>query len=178
LDAHSAFVALIPALLVTRWRVRIYLPASLPLARSWAASHRIGPLPLTGFAITPGLREWYANADADELEYAATARAARASLRLIPVTEPRRVVVVVDVTDETYSVRDDLEEGAVQLGSSPSWQEVACALVDDLEAEAIVAAAIPLIDAADLGDEEAEFIVSETEDHELGWFATQEIPNL
>ncbi|MGM0356869.1 DUF6912 family protein, partial [Streptomyces sp. ECR3] len=32
--------------------------------------------------------------------------------------------------------------------------------------------------AADRGDEDAQFLVDGAEDHELLWFATQEIPHL
>lgn len=158
--------------------MRVYLPASLPILRSWAETRRVGPLPLTGFAVTPGLREWYANADGEELEYAATARAARASLRLVPGTEARRVVVVVDVPDSDAVVRDDEQEGAVRLIAPVPWSCVTCALVDVQEAEPAVAEAISAVDSADLGDEDAEFVVSGTEDHELGWYATQEIADL
>jgi hypothetical protein len=35
-----------------------------------------------------------------------------------------------------------------------------------------------VIDAADLGDLDAEFVVGEAEDHELAWYATQELPFL
>jgi hypothetical protein len=158
--------------------VRVYLPASLPIVRAWAHSTGVGQFPLTGFAVTPGLCEWYASADSEELEYVATARAARASLRLIPPVEPRRVVVVADVDDDGVVVRDDLEEGAVQLRRPLAWRAVVCALVDDEDAEPAVAEAIPVIDAADLGDADAEFTVSATEDHDLQWFATQELSNL
>jgi len=158
--------------------MRIFLPASLSLVHGWAAAQRIGPQPLTGFAVTPGLREWYLDGEAEELEYAATMRAARASLRLISVTEPRRVVLAVDVPDDVVIFRDELEVGAIHVTSFVPWSAVACALVDDLDAEPAVAEAVAVIDAADLGDEDAEFLVSETEDHELGWYATQELADL
>jgi hypothetical protein len=133
---------------------------------------------LTGYAVTPGLREWYADADIHELEYAATARAARASLRLLQESEPRRVVLAVDAPDAAVSVRDDLDEGAVELSAAVPWPAVAAALVDAQEAEDDVRLAIGQVDAADLGDADAEFAVSSTEDHELLWYATQEIPDL
>ena len=34
------------------------------------------------------------------------------------------------------------------------------------------------IDAADLGDPDAEFVLGDAEDHELAWYATQELPFL
>lgn len=158
--------------------MRVYLPTSLPMLRAWAAAGEVGPLPLTGFAVTPGLREWYASADDEELEYAATARAARSSLRLIPVSEPRRAVLVVVLDGQSVTVRDDLTEGAVQLQAVVGWGQVACAFVDDSDAEPAVGEALGAIDAADLEDPDAEFVVSTAEDHELQWFATQEIATL
>ena len=39
-------------------------------------------------------------------------------------------------------------------------------------------AAIAVIDAADLGDEDAELTVGDAMDHDLAWYATQEVPLL
>ena len=39
---------------------------------------------MTAYAVTPALREWYAEGDAEELEYAALQEAARASLPFSP----------------------------------------------------------------------------------------------
>ena len=38
--------------------------------------------------------------------------------------------------------------------------------------------AIAVIDQADLGDADAEFVIGDAEDHELAWYATQELPFL
>ena len=40
------------------------------------------------------------------------------------------------------------------------------------------AAAIEVIDSADLGDEDAELTVGDAQDHDLAWYATQELPFL
>jgi hypothetical protein len=34
------------------------------------------------------------------------------------------------------------------------------------------------VDAADLGDEDSEFTVGDAQDHDLAWYATQELPFL
>ena len=39
--------------------------------------------PGLGFGVTPAFREWYAQSDTEEMEYAALLAAARASLRLL-----------------------------------------------------------------------------------------------
>lgn len=154
--------------------MRVYVPASLTLLRAWQAAGWL-PAGLTAYAVTPGLQEWYEHGDAEELEYAATGRAARASLRLLDGAEPRRVVVAVDA-DAT--VRDDLDDGAVVVDGTVPWQSVVAGLVDDAAAGPAVAAAAAVVDAADLGDDDAEFAVGEAEAHELLWFATQELCDL
>lgn len=154
--------------------VRVYVPASLPLLRAWQAAGEL-PAALTGYAVTPGLRDWYANDDVEALEYAATGRAARASLRLLHGAEQRRVVLVVDAD---AAVRDDLDEGAVIVERPVAWRAVAAGMIDDPEAQQAVTAAAVAVDAADLGDDDAEFAVGEAESHELLWFATQELCDL
>jgi hypothetical protein len=52
------------------------------------------------------------------------------------------------------------------------------AYVDNAGAEDAVKAAIAVIDDADLGDEDAELTVGDVADHDLAWYATQEIPFL
>ena len=75
------------------------------------------------------------------------------------------------------AVRDDLDEGAVQSAGLP-WRAVASALIDDEEAEVAVAQAIGVVDEADFGEPDAEFLVGATEQYELRWFATQELAGL
>jgi hypothetical protein len=154
--------------------VRVYVPASLQLLRGWRAAGEL-PAALTGYAVTPGLRAWYLDGDDEELEYAATGRAARASLRLLEGAEQRRVVLAVEAE---AVVRDDLDEGAVVVERAVSWQAVVAGMVDDPSAQEAVSAAAALVDAADLGDDDAEFVVGEAESHELLWFATQELCDL
>jgi hypothetical protein len=154
--------------------VRVYVPASLALLRAWQAAGEL-PADLTGYAVTPGLRAWYVDGDDEELEFAATGRAARASLRLLDDSEQRRVVLAVDAD---VVVRDDLDEGAVIVEQPVPWRAVVAGLVDDPSAQQAVLAAAAGVDAAELGDADAEFAVGEAESHELLWFATQELCDL
>jgi hypothetical protein len=134
---------------------------------------------MTAYAVTPGLREWYASADAEELEYAASGRAARASLRLLGgIGEARRVVLAVDPPADAVTSRDDLDEGAVTVAGELPWRLVAAGLVDTAGAQDAVGKAVLAVDAADLGDEDAELTVGDAEDHELAWYATQELADL
>jgi hypothetical protein len=63
--------------------MRVYVPLTLPGLSAALAAGSIGPVPLTAYAVTPALREWYAGGDDEELEYAALTQAARASLALL-----------------------------------------------------------------------------------------------
>jgi len=159
--------------------VRVYLPATLPLLRGWAAAQTVGPAPVTGYAVTAALREWYTAGDAEELEYAAQRLAADAALRLLAADADaarRRVVLAVDT--EAVRVRDDLATGAVEVTTEPAWHQVDAALVDEEESEGVVTAAVAAVDDADLGDEDAQFVVDETQGVELLWWAAQEIAEL
>ena len=57
-------------------------------------------------------------------------------------------------------------------------QDVIAVHVDVSEAEEAVVRAAQVVDAADLGDEDAELTVGDAEDHDLAWYATQELPFL
>lgn len=133
----------------------------------------------TAFALTPALRESYTTGSAEELEYAALLEAARASLRLLGAddAEPaRRVVVSADVPDA--KPRPDLDHAVVRLPGPVALSMIAALHVDTPDAEDHVRAAAKVVDAADLGDPDAEFTLGDAEDHELSWYATQELPFL
>ena len=159
--------------------MRVYLPATLPLLRGWVAAQAVGPAPVAGFAVTAALREWYAAGDAEELEYAAQRLAADAALRLLAADAAaprRRVVLAVDA--EAVRVRDELATGAVEMTSPAEWSQVDAALVDEEESGPVVTAAAAAVAAADRGDEDAQFVVEETQGVELLWWAAQEIAEL
>lgn len=135
----------------------------------------------TAFAVTPTLREAYAQGDDDELAEVALREAALASLRLLAGAgsssmPPRRAVVVAEVGDVTP--RPDLDDAVVRLSGPIAFADVIAAYVDNADAESAVLAAIEAIDEADLGDEDAEFVVGDAQDHDLAWYASQELPFL
>jgi hypothetical protein len=161
--------------------MRVYLPATTTALQTLLDTGAVGPAPLTAFAVTPALREWYLDDDPDSLDYAAMGEAARSSLRLIDADEDaarRRVVLAVDVANSQVTVRDDLDRGVVQLSESVPLAAVASAHVDDTDAEATVAEAAAAIIAADLGDPGAQEKVDDAEGYELSWYANQEIAAL
>jgi uncharacterized protein DUF6912 len=163
--------------------VRVYLPATTSVLRTLVDEGRL-TAPLTGFAVTDSLRAFYerseAEADTEELEYAALLTAARASLRLLdvdPLAARRRVVLAADVPDGAVTPVDDpdVDHGAVRIAEDVALPRVASAHVDGAEAEDDVRAAVNTVLEADLGSEDAQFTVDQAEGHELGWYATQEI---
>lgn len=161
--------------------MRVYLPTTFPALAAAAAAGSFGPPPLLAYAVTPALREWYASGDSEELEYAATIDAARQSLRLLaadPAAPPRRVVVAADVPDEGTRPAADVHPAAVHVLVGLALADVASVHVDEPDAEADIRAAAAAVTAADAGDSDAAFVVDGAEDHDLHWYATQEIAQL
>ena len=160
--------------------MRVYIPATWPMLRKLVAAGRFDPVGGTAFALTPRLRESYVAGEEEELEYAAMNEAARASLRLLAVefglgedsTPARRVVVSADLD---VTLRPDLDDGAVRIRGPVDLSAIAAVHVDAEEAEYAVRKAAGAVDAADLGDLDAEFLVGEAEDHELAWYDPAEV---
>ncbi|MGS2806173.1 DUF6912 family protein [Nocardia sp. MW-W600-9] len=169
------------------------------MLRRLVDEREVFPLGATAFAVTPALREAYAAGDDDELAEVAMQEAARASLRLLAAERDglddasddataageaaapgspvyRRAVIAADVTGA--KLRPDLDDAVVKLAGPITYDQVASVHVDLAEAEPQVAKAVDVIDAADLGDTDAEFVLGDAEDHQLAWYATQELPFL
>ncbi len=155
--------------------MRVYLPTTLP---GLAAALDAGAVDVpVGYAVTPTLREWYAEGDTEELEYVATSAAARACLRLLQGGDgpDRRVVLATDVADRDARPAPQVARAAVQLAGPVPIDLVVSALVDAADAAAAVRRAVAALDAADAGDEDARLSIDDLEDHELGWYAAQEL---
>jgi hypothetical protein len=162
--------------------VRVYLPATVPMLATLRAEGQLGAAAVTAHAVTPALREWYAEGDEEELEYVAFTRAAQAALQLLrhdPSAPRRRVVVSADVPSAAL-VREDVELGSsqVRLPQPVSLKEVASIHVDGADAADAVAAAAEVVDEAQAGDPDAQFTVDGAEDHELEWYAVSELDQL
>lgn len=164
--------------------MRVYIPATVSMLRALNAKGEVAAVNDTAFALTPALRESYTTGSSEELEYAAMSEAARASLRLLAgeladdpeTTLPRRAVISADV--EEVELRPDLDFGVVRLPGPVPVSQIAAVHLDTEDAEPAVRAASEVIDAADLGDPDAEFTLGDAEDHELAWYATEELPFL
>ena len=161
--------------------MRVYVPATLAMLQQLVADQILHARSGTAFAVTPALREAYAQGDDDELADVALREAALASLRLLaadgaPDMPPRRAVLEAEVADVTP--RADLDDAVVRLSGPIALSDVIAAYVDNADAEPAVLAAVEVVDEADLGDEDAEFVVGDAQDHDLAWYAAQELPFL
>lgn len=139
--------------------MRIYLPSTLTAVALALAEGEFRGGPRAAYAVTPALRARYGD-DEEELEYAAMSAAADASALLLAATpdEPaRRVVIAAELPDAV--VRPAADPGSL--------------------AEVVVEAAVPLkrVASAHVDDEAAapDVAAGRGEDHELLWYATQEL---
>lgn len=171
--------------------MRVYIPATLTILEQLVADTSLQPRNGTAFAVTAQLRESYTQGDEEELAEVARGQAALASLRLLAgeigahlptdgddSTPLRRAVVEADIADSDVTARPDLDDAVVRIAGRVGLADVIAIYVDSAAAQPAVAAAIAVVDAADLGDEDAELIVGDAQDYDLGWYATQELPFL
>jgi hypothetical protein len=161
--------------------VRVYLPSTPTGLRAALEAGQVEVA--VGYAVTPALREWYIEGGQEELEYAASTAAARASLRLLTAGEDtwRRVVLAVELPDAEARPAPEVHRAAVRLAGPVPWRLVESALLDDGSAAPDVRRGADALRAADAGDgdpDDAAFLVDSVEDHELGWYAAQELPAL
>ncbi|GAA3759740.1 DUF6912 family protein [Spinactinospora alkalitolerans] len=152
--------------------MRIYLPSTLPALAAALAEGAVRGEPLAAFAVTPALREQHGDGDGEELEYEALRAAADASLRLLAAdgaAPRRRVVIAADIPEAAVRAPDTGGDGhpaLVTVTGAVPLKRVASAHVDDEAAADDIAAA-----AATPG-------AGHEDDHELMWFATQELKYL
>ena len=162
--------------------VRVYVPATLPMLAALRKTGQLGGSATVAHAVTPALREWYAEGDEEELEYVAFTRAAQGALQLLrhDASAPRRRVVVSADVPAAGLVREDSELGSstVRLPQPVLLTEVASIHVDGTEAAEAVAAAADVVEEALAGDPDAQFTVDGAEDHELEWYAVSELDEL
>jgi hypothetical protein len=162
--------------------VRVYVPATVPMLAALRASGRLGEGSVVAHAVTPSLREWYAEGDEEELEYVAFTRAAQGALQLLrhdPQAPRRRVVVSADVPAGAVQ-REEVELGSstVRLPAPVALGDVAAIHVDGADASDEIAAAVDVVEEALAGDPDAQFTVDGAEDHELEWYAVSELDQL
>ncbi|MDY0112671.1 MAG: hypothetical protein RBS21_00165 [Corynebacterium sp.] len=160
--------------------MRVYLPATFGMLGELLSDGAVAPRRGWAFAVTPALREFYVEGDDEELADIAFDDASRASLRLLSAYDGsfphRRVVIAADVADDAVELKPDMGEAVVALAGELPRDAVAAIHVDVEESAEAVAAAIGAVDAADLGDEDAELTVGDCLERPLAWYDAAELP--
>jgi hypothetical protein len=153
---------------------RVYVPTTMSRLRAVVTAGGIGPAPFVGHAVTPAVREALSDVGEEEWEYAASTAAAQSSLGMLHDDEPaRRVVIAVDVPSARPAGIED--PTVVEVDEVVPFKRVGAVLADSADAETDVEAARTALTA---GREEAEALSERCLDHELGWWAAQEIGDL
>ncbi|MDN7122699.1 hypothetical protein INN71_15015 [Nocardioides sp. ChNu-153] len=150
---------------------RVFVPlTSSELARVVAEGRLAGPF--RAHAATPALEEAWPDGSTEEWEYAAQAAAGTESLaRRVEGDQPRRLVLAADVP-QVRPLDDEAEPTLVEVEADVPWKRIASAHVDVVDLP-------PAAVAAYLSGEELPDSVDGVElDHDLAWFATQEIRTL
>jgi len=153
--------------------VRVYVSTTLRRLAEVMASGGIGPAPFLAHAVTDRLRAELSDGGEEEWEYAAMSAAAQASIGLLSGDEmPRRVVIALDAAGVVPLA--GAEASLVEVGGVVRTTTISAVHVDSEDAEDDVrAAAIAWKDAEAAGE-----TVERCLDHELGWYAVQEIADL
>ena len=147
--------------------MRVYIPATFSMLHNLSETGVLSARAGWGFAVTPALTEFFTSGDEEEIADVAFTEASRASIR---------VVVSVDLPDEQVTSTPDNGEAVVKLSPAQvSLDQVAAVHVDTEANEEATAKAVELIDAADLGDEDAELAVGDAEDNFLAWYDPSEL---
>jgi uncharacterized protein DUF6912 len=155
--------------------VRVYVPTTVHGLAAAVAAGGLGPAPFLAHAVTDALRAALPGAGEEDWEYAAASAAGQSSVGMLDADEPaRRVVLAVDVPAARPAGEPD-DPTVVQVDEVVPLRRVAAVLADSQDAEATVSAAR---DAGGHGAAEASRALEKCLDHELGWWAAQEIPVL
>ena len=161
--------------------MRVYLPATFGMLASLEENKLIHARNGWAFAATDALHDFFTSGDEEEIEAFAFDDAALASIRLLAIGDEerhphRRVVISADVADATAD--PEMGESVVRLAGPVKLEDVAAIHVDIAEAEQATAKAIEVVDAADLGDEDAELTVGDAQDNYMAVYDPSELPVL
>ncbi len=157
--------------------MRVYIPATFGMLQALQDNELLHARSGWGFSATKALHDFFVSGDEEEIEAVAFDDAALASLRLLAIGDEerfphRRVVVSADV-DATEA--PDMGESVVRLDGPVLLEDVAAIHVDIQESEEATAKAIEVVDAADLGDEDAELAVGDAQDNYMAFYDPSEL---
>ena len=158
-------------------KARVYIPATYAMLAELEETGSLSARSGWGFMVTPALQDFYTEGDEEEIAYSAFLEASMASMRLLAIGDEekfphRRVVISVDV-DATEA--PDMGESVVKLSGPVNLEDVAAIHVDIKESEEATAKAIEVVDAADLGDEDAELTVGDAQDNYMAFYHPDEL---
>jgi hypothetical protein len=154
---------------------RVYVPCSITGLKEIVVAGGIGPVPVHAHAVTDEVRATVPDGAEEEWEYAVLNAAAQDSVGLLTDDDPPRRVVVVA---EAGSVTPGSDGSLVEVDEVVPLRQVVAVHVDGDDAAEVVAAARTAWVDAESGDAAAAAVVERCLDHELAWFATQEIGDL
>jgi hypothetical protein len=147
---------------------RVYAPTTPRRLRAALEADSFG-LALQCHAVTSAVQAALPDQDHEQWEHAAAEVAAQQSVSLLAPDEPaRRMVLALDVPTVTELATDD--PTAVEVGGEVPLQRLAAVMSDAPDAEVAVAAARSATGSAD-----ADRLLEACLDHELGWWAAQEL---
>ena len=162
--------------------MRVFIPATFGMLHELAEHNKFHVRGGVAFTVTAKLRTDFADVEADEeeLEHYAFQDAAMASMRLLTAGDPyfssRRVVISADVPEVWATVDVDAGDTVVRLKPAEvEFDQIAAIHVDLAEYEELTAAGVAHIDAADLGDEEAENHVFTALENFMAWYDPLEL---
>lgn len=167
--------------------MRIYIPATFTMLREFSKSQHLELIPPGyAFSAAEACKGDYSPDEIELIEHGAFVDASEASIRLLQrdmeenkeAEYPyRRVVISADIPDKQATVREDLGVSVVSLDPAKvELNDCVCVHIDIAESEAETAKAMEAIQAADLGDEDAEFIVGDALDNFMAWYDISELP--
>lgn len=155
---------------------RVYIASTLPGLRDLLLSGGL-PAPLRAHAVTAAVRSALADGGEEEWEYAVLGAAAQDSVRLLAPDDAARRVVVVAEADTVLPVDEDTDS-EVEVGEAVALRRVVAVHADSEDAAEAVSAARAALASSGPDSPEAASALDRCLDHELGWFATQEIGDL
>lgn len=165
--------------------IRVFVPVTAGDLRTLAAEGALPARTRSAHAVTDALRSSWPDGDDEEWSYAALLTAAQESVeRMAEQPEeagaPRRRVLAVDVAEVVASPDPDAAETGVGVAGALPLSAVDALHVDEEDAEPTISAAVRVLaDAREA--EDAETVARALEaclEHDLGWYATQELDQL
>lgn len=154
--------------------MRVFLPLTWSMLAALAATGATAAA-LPAYAVTTAVRDALPMADEDELDYAALLAAGEHCLALLaaaPAEPARRIVVVAVLDDQDVQPEAAQRPGAVQVGAPVALTRITAVFVDEPAAVPAVRTAIDRLRGP--GDQ----VEQTLQEHELLWYAGQEIADL